>query len=106
MTHPLAEDLDELLERTRYLWPELRGARIFLTGATGFFGRWIMESFLWANGRLGLGAELVALSRDPEAFLARTPELASHPALLFVRGDQVDFTWTEAVLIEVAAPSK
>ena len=93
MSHPLAGDLDEILARTAGLWEELRDARVFLTGATGFFGRWLVESFLWANERFDLRAELVALSRDPESFLRRAPELTSQPALSWVQGNQVDFAF-------------
>jgi len=37
-TNRLASDLDNILERTEPLWQELRGQRILITGATGFFG--------------------------------------------------------------------
>ena len=89
--NPLAEDLDQVLERTRELWSELRGARLFLTGGTGFFGTWLLETFLWASDALGLGAEVVALSRDPEAFARKAPRLAAHPALVLHKGDQITF---------------
>lgn len=95
MSHPLATDLDHVLAHTGELWEELRGRRIFLTGATGFFGCWLMESLFWANARLGLDASLVALTRDPEAFRARAPRLAGDPALALHAGDQVDFAFPE-----------
>lgn len=93
MTHPLAQDLDHVLAHTQDLWEELRGARILLTGTTGFFGRWLLESCLWASDRMDLGLEVVALSRDPEAFRAKASHLASHTALTLHRGDQVDFAY-------------
>lgn len=100
--HPLARDLDHVLVHTQGLWEELRGARILVTGATGFFGKWLLESFLWANDALNLGAAVVGLTRDPEAFRHRAPRLAGHPALTLHRGDQVDFDFPpgrfEAVL--------
>jgi len=83
----LAADLDHILDHTRDLWQELRGERLFLTGGTGFFGCWLLESLLWAQDRLGLGAQAVVLSRNPDAFRTKAPHLASHPSLTLVAGD-------------------
>lgn len=92
MAGPLpVEDLEQILEQTGALWPALGGARIFLTGGTGFFGCWLVESFLHANRMLQLDAELTVLSRDPRAFLARCPHLENEPALRLWPGDVRDF---------------
>ena len=44
---------------------QLQGAHLFLTGGTGFLGRWLVESFLHFNKAHGLDARLTVLSRDP-----------------------------------------
>jgi len=85
------EDLEHVLTHTKPLWEELRGGRIFVTGATGFFGIWLLETFLHANERLNLGAELVGLSRDPAAFAAKDPHVTNHPAIKMYAGDVRDF---------------
>ena len=85
--NPLATDLDHVLEHTRELWEELRGERIFITGGTGFFGCWLLESFAWANDRLELGAKTVVLTRSPQAFKAKSPNLAEHRAFTLLKGD-------------------
>jgi dTDP-glucose 4,6-dehydratase len=89
----LADDLDFVLDRTRPLWEGLRGGRLFLTGGTGFVGCWLLESFTWAVERLGLGAEAVVLTRDPDAFRAKAPHLAGHPAVRLHRGGVTDFAF-------------
>lgn len=86
-TRDLASDLERVMERTSGLWEPLRGGRVFLTGATGFIGRWMLETVLHANRELRLGATVVALSRDPAAFLGRAPRIAADPAVIWVRGD-------------------
>lgn len=67
------------------LWPRLSGARIFMTGGTGFIGRWMLE----ALARSGVDAEVTLLSRDPDGFAARVPHLAARFRLM--KGDAMHF---------------
>lgn len=84
-------DLDLVLSGTERLWPELRGGKIFITGGTGFFGCWLLESFAWCNDRLQLGAEAVVLTRNAGAFQKKMPHLAANPAIRFHEGDVRNF---------------
>jgi nucleoside-diphosphate-sugar epimerase len=93
--NPLAEDLDHILTHTEGLWEELRGKRIFITGGTGFFGCWLLESFAWANDKLDLNASALVLTRNIEAFRRKAPHLASHPAIQFHIGDVRYFDFPE-----------
>jgi dTDP-glucose 4,6-dehydratase len=95
------EDLVYVLERTRVDWEQLRGARIFVTGSTGFFGIWLLETFAYANQELSLGAELLGLTRNPEAFYAKFPDLASHPSIRLIQGDVRDFSFPDGVFTHV-----
>src|SRR5215213_3766529 len=85
--HPLAADLDHILAHTADLWESARGKRIFITGGTGFFGRWLLESFAHANRELNLGASAVVLSRNPDAFAVKAPHLAKDAAVEWMAGD-------------------
>lgn len=80
-TNRLASDLEQILTRTEPLWRELRGQRILITGATGFFGCWLLESFAWANRRLNLKAAAVGICRHPERLGEKAPHLAQDPAI-------------------------
>jgi len=84
-------DLEELLVRDAGRWRALAGARLFATGATGFFGLWWLSTVQQANRQLGTGIEVVALSRDPAAFAHRAPWLADDDAITLWRGDVRDF---------------
>jgi dTDP-glucose 4,6-dehydratase len=96
MSAPLSiEDLRHVLDHTRDLWEELRGRRIFVTGGTGFFGCWLLETFAFANDQLKLDAKLTALTRDPDAFHGNASHLASHPAIVLLQGNARDFKFPE-----------
>lgn len=81
------KDLDHIIEHTSHLWEEVRGQSIFITGGTGYFGCWLLESFTLANDRLHLGAKATVLSRNPQAFAAKVPHLANHPSVHLIQGD-------------------
>ena len=86
-----AQDLDEVCVQIASLWDGLRGQRIFLSGGTGFFGCWLVESFVEANRRFNLQAEMTVLTRSPESFQLRCPHLAEESAVVLLRGDVRSF---------------
>ncbi len=81
------QDLDLILAHTGSQWDEMRGQRLFLTGGTGFFGCWLVESFCSINRALGLDAQVTVLTRSPDAFAQKCPHLASDPAVTLHAGD-------------------
>ena len=91
----MVSEFDYIVDHTSDLWEKLRGKRIFITGGTGFFGKWILGSFVRANERFGLKAEVHILSRNPDAFKQREPFLASLGSIYFHSGRMVDFKFPE-----------
>ena len=91
MSNLLLEDLEDCLRRTRDLWEELRNQRIFITGATGFFGCWLLETLFHANRKLQLNVKTTILTRNPSAFRQSLPYLAAEPGLEVLDGDVRSF---------------
>lgn len=87
----LEQDLDDVLRQTALVWPELRGARLFITGGTGFIGCWLLESLRLANTRLGLNIKATVLTRNPDAFRSKAQHIAEHENFEFIAGDVCDF---------------
>jgi dTDP-glucose 4,6-dehydratase len=102
------EELAHVDRHVGALWAGLRGARVFITGGTGFFGTWLLESFLWANAGRHLDAQAVVLTRDAAAFRSRCPHLGAQAAVMFHAGDVRSFADPTAAfthVIHAATPS-
>ncbi len=85
-----AEDLQrchDVLGETA--WDALAEQRLFVTGGTGFVGKWLLGTLLDANTRRGLDCRITVLSRDPSAFLQRWPSMAHR--VQWMTGDVRDF---------------
>lgn len=82
------EDLEHIYQNTQDIWESFRGKSIFLTGGTGFFGKWLLESFIYVNEKLALNAKISTLTRNPEAFLLEYPFYKKYiNTVQFVKGD-------------------
>jgi len=89
----LSDDLDDCLARTRELWSEIRNQRVFITGATGFFGCWLLETLLWANRQVKLNVQVTILTRNRETLRQKAPHLADDPAVQILVGDVKTFAF-------------
>ncbi len=69
----------------------LRGKCIFLTGGTGFFGKWLLAGLLFANDEMDLDLKITVLSRNPSAFRRLFPELDQTTELEFLHGHVAAF---------------
>jgi len=57
-------DLTEILRSPIVNWEEFRNAKILITGASGFIGKWLIASLDFGNTELELEMEIFALSRN------------------------------------------
>jgi dTDP-glucose 4,6-dehydratase len=87
----LNQDLDAILQQTESILPSLQNAQIFITGATGFIGCWLLETLRYADQQLSLNLRVHALTRDKEAFLKKAAHLVNYPAFTFITGNVNDF---------------
>jgi nucleoside-diphosphate-sugar epimerase len=88
-------DLEMICDSTESQWHSFRNQQLFITGGTGFFGRWMLESFLAANDRFALKARATVLTRDPARFRNSGPHLADHPAITLLHGDVRSFPFPQ-----------
>jgi nucleoside-diphosphate-sugar epimerase len=90
-------DLQHILNNTNSLWDDIASKNILVTGGTGFFGKWLIKSFIYNNLKLSLNAKLYILSRDPQRFVNTYPEfLNSH--VIYIQGDICDFEFPDVPL--------
>lgn len=90
------------------LWPLLAGTRLFITGATGFYGKWLLEAIIAANDALGTRIRATLLSRNPARFKAEVPHLGLRPEFEWIVGEPTEFEFPTGgfdYLIDFATPS-
>lgn len=73
----LAADHESILTIAEQDLRQLDGARLFITGGTGFIGTWLLESLVWAVNALQLDVKIDVLTRDPDSFRRREPHLGN-----------------------------
>jgi nucleoside-diphosphate-sugar epimerase len=96
------DDLDDVFKSVGSRWEHLRGQKILLTGGTGFIGKWLLGTFLYANRKLRLGAQIRVLSRSPSSFLNEYVELQDATEIEWLAGDVRDLETNSASDCEYA----
>ena len=81
------DDLQHVLDLAYQPLQSLHNARLFITGGTGFFGHWLLESLLHANRELSLGLRVTALTRSAAGFRKKAPHIAQDAAITLLEGD-------------------
>lgn len=86
------KDLEFIISSAEEVFSALRGARIFVTGGTGFIGTWFLETLRYANETLDLSMRVTILSRNGSGFGTKAPHLITYPNFTFIPGDVCTFS--------------
>lgn len=95
ITGILNDDLTYVMRHSPGLIPALNDRTLLITGGTGFFGKWMLESLLFAIREGGLRLKIYVLSRDPERFKTQFPHLCQSPYVNFLKGDVTCYDFPE-----------
>lgn len=80
-------DSDLLLSFADTNHKKLKNKTFFITGATGFIGKWILGTLLLANDKFSLNLKIYILSRNPQLFQSSNVFMGNHSSVFFIKGD-------------------
>jgi dTDP-glucose 4,6-dehydratase len=83
-------DLNEILSNAKLDLEKLRNKSLFITGATGFFGKWLMQVLIGAEKHFNLNLKMTVLTRQPQRSVEEQPWLAENCVSL-IPGDIINF---------------
>lgn len=89
----LEDDLSKILEKAVTPLQSLKNTHIFITGARGFFGVWLIEALLFANTSKQLNITIYALTRSKADFYAMYPHFQSFEHLKIVEGTVLEYSY-------------
>jgi len=84
-------DLEEIFRQSKDDLSYFDKARIFITGGTGYVGKWMIEFLHYARERACLQFEIVLLSRNIQRFLKQYPHFKNESWLSYIEGDVRSF---------------
>jgi dTDP-glucose 4,6-dehydratase len=72
-------------------WRYFSNKRLFITGGSGFIGKWLLSALLTANQRLSLNCRIEVLTRSPHQFKKLSPQIACDKDVILHQGDVRNF---------------
>jgi nucleoside-diphosphate-sugar epimerase len=76
-------------------WRFFTRKRLFVTGGSGFIGKWLLSALLDARRRLELGCDVVVLTRSAAQFVEAAPHIATAHGVTLCEGDVRSFAFPE-----------
>jgi dTDP-glucose 4,6-dehydratase/UDP-glucose 4-epimerase len=94
MHHIIEKDLNQIFSNVSS-WEFFRNSKIFITGGTGFFGKWLLLSLTHADQLLKLNLSITVLSRSPENFLKENPDFSLLSQIHWIKGEINSFQFPQ-----------
>ncbi|HIH0818393.1 TPA: NAD-dependent epimerase/dehydratase family protein [Vibrio cholerae] len=85
------DDLEKICAELQPCLKNLKNKHLLLTGGTGFFGKWLIETIHYLNKYQYLNLKVYLLSRDPSKFMRFYPQLSKSSWITYIKGDVRDF---------------
>lgn len=95
------QDIAHVLKQSTHVWNDLQHAKLFLTGCTGFFGLWLLESLVAAKKQFGLNIHATVLTRDQRKSEDHFAHLLPSDVISFLEGDVRSFVFPEAEITHI-----
>lgn len=89
------EDLNLVLNETKDKWKTIHNKTFFISGGTGFFGIWLIMSFIFINRKLNLNSKIILLTRNKANFISKNNWINDYDEVSFLEGDIVDFSFID-----------
>jgi nucleoside-diphosphate-sugar epimerase len=91
----IEDDLNLVFDNTKDYWQEIKNKTFFISGGTGFFGIWLLMSFIFINRKLKLNSKIILLTRNKDKFLGKHKWLKEYSEISFLQGDITNFNFIE-----------
>jgi dTDP-glucose 4,6-dehydratase len=90
----IQEDLRSIYSDTGSFLEQLRKKRILITGATGFIGKWLLNSLFYANDKENLEISITIITRNSNRFKLSCPDFFSRNDFFCIEADVVDLDFS------------
>ena len=81
------DELQQVIAANESIFRKLDGASLLISGATGWFGVWLIDVLCAADDVLGLRLSITAISREPSSFLRKFPDFADNQKIRWIKAD-------------------
>jgi len=87
-------DLEEILHFAKSDYLQLKNKRIFISGGTGFIGKWFIQALMQAHYHFNLNLQIMILTRSVADAISKNPWL-NQDYIKFIEGDTRSFEFPE-----------